>query len=375
MNTCKWTQEEMTLCQSLLASMTPTEISQELTKRYSQRQSGFVYPRSQEAVERKCMREGWKCLAPRASAEPEKEAEVSDTVEEWALIEKILDKHKESFVQNTRGVIPKEKITRKILSLSDIHFPLANLNLLTQAVEAHRDADIVVCNGDLLEGYVFSTFTKNKSIAALDEYRTAFAFIEMLSKAFPKVVLVDGNHDIRAARALKEASFSKEATSVLRPNLISRIANGERLGADGKLIEKLTFNNVYYQESESWYVRIGKTLFIHPHGSGSGGPGGMVRKHSMRFNTRYNPGEIDSIVCGHTHQVYKAVINNQLLIEQGCLTGFLSYAWGPKADYVTNAQNGYAVIYQDEEGNTDFNLSGPIYLGEVLPPKKSIFTT
>ena len=370
MITHKWTSQEEALCKSLLSTHTCEEISEEITKRCSTKRTGFYVPRSPNAVTRKCKREGW-VIAPAAKT-GETDSEIPNTTSQWELIAEIAKRHRDAFVCNTRGVIPAANITTKILSLSDIHFPLAETKYLLQALEDHSDANVVVLNGDILEGYIFSTFEKNKSIAALDEYRAGFAFVEMLSKHFPKVVLVDGNHDVRAGRALKELGLSKEATQVLRPNLIARIANGERLDASGKLIEKLNFNNVFYQENESWYVRIGNTLFIHPHGNSSGGPGGMVRKHAIRFNTRYNPGEIDSIVCGHTHQIYKGIVNNQLLIEQGCLAGFLKYSWTPKAEFLSNAQNGYAVIYQDAKGNTDFNRSGPVYLGEVLPPKKSV---
>ena len=34
--------------------------------------------------------------------------------------------------------------------------------------------------------------------------------------------------------------------------------------------------------------------------------------------------------------------------------------------------NGYAVIYQDSDGNTNFNLSTPVYLGTHVPVKKEI---
>ena len=35
-----------------------------------------------------------------------------------------------------------------------------------------------------------------------------------------------------------------------------------------------------------------------------------------------------------------------------------------------HATNGYAIIYQDADGNTCFNKSHVIYLGSQLPPKK-----
>ena len=313
MITVKWSPAEEALCQRLVDTHTAAQISEEINKRYKKATKGFSTPRSANAVSRKCIRESWSTNEGYRQDKVDTTPESTD--EQWAMIKDIVHKHKGCSVHNTRGVIAENKLVTKILSLSDIHFPFANETHLKTAIDAHRDATICVVNGDLLEGYTFSTFPKNKSVAALDEYNAAFSFIEMLSGIFPQVILVDGNHDVRAARSVKELGLSKEATQILRPNLMARIANGERLDNQGKLIEKLNFKNVIYQENESWYVRIGKALFIHPHGSGSGGPGGMVRKHSTRFNCRYSHDEIDAVICGHTHQIYKSVINNQLLID------------------------------------------------------------
>ena len=293
--------------------------------------------------------------------------------ERWNQIQELQAAYVEQSVPRFTGVYPNEEITSKILSISDIHFPLSRADLLEQILNEHADADIVVCNGDILEGYMFSTFDKDRSIAALDEYRCAFAFVEELSRRFPQVVLVEGNHDVRPARQLKSAGFKKDTTQVLRPNLIARIANGELLDSSGMVVEKLDFSNVHYEQREGWYVKIGKTLFCHPHSRGSSKPGWTAQKLQTYFNQRYIAGEYDSIVCGHTHKIYKGIINSTLLIEQGCLAGLMMYAHSPRMQYSTaNGMNGYAIIYQDKDGNTNFNESGPVFLGEVMPPKKSV---
>lgn len=442
MKTFKWTPEEEKYAKELVElERTPRQIALALRGMADIGAKGFDVFRSDYAVHRKCLREGWYDwsakdeeeatktshtnqkieLEEKAKGDPEEsfkllihlkaaveeknttraQAKAQEIISKfptskaaidaaltlrnilnetqkptldphWKLLQDITKKHQDSFVMNAKGIMPPTQATTKILSLSDIHFPFANTAALMQAIKDHEDADIVVLNGDILEGYIFSVFDKSKSVAALDEYNAAFAFVDLLRKRFPKVVLVDGNHDVRASRAVKAAGLSSGASQVLRPNLIARIANGERLDNTGKLIEKLNFNNVFYQANESWYVKIGKTLFIHPHGGVGSTPGSTVKKQSIRFNTRYASNEIDSIVCGHTHQIYKGIINNQLLIEQGCMAGVLAYAWEPKVEYNSNGQTGYAVIYQDKDGNTDFNRSGPIYLGEAIPPKKSI---
>lgn len=362
MSTYRWRVQEERLLQTLLPTNTHREISEQIKRRHDKNISGFPCERTEKAVSRKCEREGWdeEACADFGASDPQKKR--------WQEIADLQKEYEAASTPRYTGVNVEASV--KILSLSDIHFPLARVDLLAKAINDHADADIVVVNGDLMEGYIFSVFEKSKSIAALDEYRTAFKFVMMLSKKFPKVVLVDGNHDIRASRALKQQGFGKAASQILRPNLMARIANGEVLDESGMLIEKLDFSNVIYEQRESWFVKIGKTLFIHPHGRGGSKPGHTVTNHGDKLIRRYEKGEVDSVVCGHTHKMYKGIINGVMYVEQGMLAGLLSYLHQPKNDYRFNYQNGYAVVYQDKEGNTDFNRSGPVYLGESLPPKK-----
>ena len=365
MSTYRWRAQEERLVQTLLPTNSYREISEQINRRHDKGIPGFPCRRTDEAVRKKCDREQW------SPENRENFTEEDPHKKRWDQIMEIQAQYKAQGTHRSRGLLGKDKITTKILSLSDIHFPLAAENLIAQVLNEHADADIVVVNGDLMEGYIFSTFAKNKSIAALDEYRAAFWFVKMLSERFPKVILVDGNHDIRAARALKGAGFEKDASQILRPNLMARLANGELLDESGLLVEKLDFNNVIYEPRESWFVKVGKTLFIHPHTRGGSQPGHTVTRIGDKLMRRYPEDEVDSVVCGHTHKIYKGIINGKLYIEQGFLAGVLAYLHSAKSDYRFNYQNGYAVIYQDAEGNTDFNLSGPVYMGESLPPKKA----
>lgn len=364
MSTHRWRAQEERLVQTLLPTNSYREISEQINRRHDKGIPGFPCERTDEAVRKKCVREEW---TPESCGSSTKK----DPYEErWEQLREIQEQYRNQATEKRRGLVGKENITTKILSLSDIHFPLAREDLLEQILDEHADADIVVVNGDLMEGYIFSTFAKSREIAAVDEYRAAFLFVKTLSERFSKVILVDGNHDIRAGKALQGQGFSQAASQVLRPNLLARIANGEVLDASGMLIEKLNFDNVIYEPRESWFVKVGKTLFIHPHTRGGSQPGYTVTKVGDRLIRRYEEDEVDSVVCGHTHKIYKGVLNGKLYIEQGFLAGVLAYLHAPRSDYRYNYQNGYAVIYQDANGNTDFNMSGPIYMGESLPPKK-----
>jgi predicted phosphodiesterase len=367
MSTNKWRAEEERLLKMLLPTNTHREISEQINRRFAQKLTGFPGERSEESIRKKIAREGWK---KEDFKNYQEENEVATTFRKIAAIQ---EEYKDRSIKLTRGVMPADQATTKILSLSDIHFPFAREDLLERAINDNSDADIVVINGDMLEGYIFSSFKKSKNIAAIHEYITAFEFVEVLSKRFKDVVIVDGNHDIRSGRLIGEG-IPKGAEQVLRTNLVQRIANGERLDETGAVVELVDFKNVHYEARESWYVRIGKTLFIHPHTRGSGKPGFTVNAVGEKLLKRYPDGDVDSVVCGHTHQVYKGIVNGVLMMEQGCLADLLAYVWKPNSLTRKNYQNGYAVIYQDKDGNTDFNRSGVIYFGEVIPAKKEIFS-
>jgi predicted phosphodiesterase len=360
----KWTKKE-TLTANLMynAGKDVEEISSKLGTR------------TINAVIAKIKREGW--LKKNTTVAPElnpvvKTAVVEDPLHELADVKAEIPKDYVAPYFVEAGVVERVKGSRKILSLSDIHFPMHNKEAIQTALDRDGDADILVLNGDLFEGYMWSSFEKNKVVAALAEYTMVFGFVEEMAKRFPKVVLVDGNHDVRVGRSLQASGVHPACVPLLRPNLMLRIVQGERLDLSGNLVEKVNFTNIVYQPSESWYVRVGKSCFIHPHAMGLGtAPGMYARKFGERLKLRYGA-EVDSIFSGHTHQIYKGVINGTLYVEQGCLAGYQSYAWSPSSKYTGNSQTGYAVVYQDKDGNTDFNLSGPVYLGETFPAKKVI---
>lgn len=364
MSSYKWRPQEEHLLQMLLPTCGAKEISEHIKHRHSRNVVGFPCERSPAAVSKKCKRESWtakSCESYSVESQPE--------TKRWAKIKAISQGYKLSQNVSRAGLV--KDASTKILCLSDMHFPLAQEQMIQDAIEAHRDADILVLNGDLLEGYLFSTFQKSRGIAALHEYITVFEFVQMVRSIFKRVVIVSGNHDRRAARALKSAGFDKDSSQVFRPDLLARIANGEELDSTGHLVQKHAFENVFYDQRESWFVKIGKTIFMHPSGRGGAAPGFTVNRHADQMMLRYSREDVDSFVCGHTHKIYKGVRSGLLMIEQGCLTDLAHYGWKAKLDFIGNGANGYAVVYQDKDGNTDFNKSGPIYLGECLPPKKA----
>jgi len=355
----KWSPEEEHLLRLLIKTNTYSEIAEEFLRRNKKSLPGHTRLRSSEAIRKKCRRDSIT-----------KDMEYSDPyAARWEQIKNMQAEYMMDAEQQSCGLV--DGTARKILSLSDLHFPFALIGEIDKALEAHSDADIVVLNGDILDGYIFSTYSKARRIAALKEYMAAFELVKRLSETFPKVVIVRGNHDDRPAKILAKKEFSKEATQVLRPDLLARIANGEALNEHGELIAKLDFENVYYQKYDSWYVRVGKTIFAHPDAYFGSWPGQTAVKLCDYFTKRMGSNSFDSIVVGHTHRSYKGIVMNKLLIEQGAMAARMPYQH--RADIrFPHAMNGYALIYQDADGNTDFNKSHTVFLGSQLPPKKEI---
>lgn len=355
----RWTPEEENFLIKNLSKITTLQIAQAISALAEQNVPGFPCERSEPAVRRKILRDklNSKTDAPKSYDEA------------WDHIIQITKSHRDNSLKKDLG-LTKSKNT-KIISFSDLHIPFFLSEDMSIALHEHADADIVVLNGDILDAYCFSTFSKSKNIAAIKEYMCAFQLINYLSENFPMVVLVSGNHDYRVTRAVKKAGFNQDASSVFGTDLLFRLSNGEKLDEHGKLIEKLPFENVFYEKRDPWFVRIGKTIFCHPSGFGSKYPGATVVKLLDHFTERMHADDFDSIVVGHTHKLYKGIVSGKLLVEQGAMAHKLPYQFQPDLRF-KNAMNGYAIIYQDEDGNTNYNDSHIVYIGSHLPTKKGV---
>jgi predicted phosphodiesterase len=360
-----WSPTEVdTLIKLVEEGLSTEDISAQLTKKAEENIPGYLTPRSVRAVQRKKQ----KILRTKSNSPVNHNAANA----QWERIKRTQKHYQTESKFDSTGVL-EEPGRVKILSLSDIHFPFAHVDFLEKAIQDNTDADILVLNGDILDGYIYSTFDKDSTVAAIDEYNCASDFIALCAATFSQVVITYGNHDARAEKALKRTGMPREAYKIFGPNLLARIANGEKLDRNGMVTERKKYDNVFFPTSEPWWVQIGKTLFIHPHNRGSGKPGHTVTSWATKFRERLTPSSFDSVVCGHTHHAFKGISNGLLLIEQGCLSDYMSYAWNPTNLYLGNAAQGYAVIYQDEDGNTDFNQSDFHYFGQLFPVDKPAY--
>jgi hypothetical protein len=359
----QWTAEEEAMLRMLRSTNTYNEIAVQFERMVGKRLPGFRNARTPEAIRKKCQRDN-------ITEETSAHEALSVYDDRWQEIQDISDEFTDSISELSVGILDNEP-SRKILCVSDTHFPFCRVRDLEAALQVHSDADIVVLNGDLFDGEIFSSFGPAKRIAALKEYRQVFNLVKECSETFPQVILTHGNHDYRPAGALKRTDFPEKASQIFRPDLLARIANGEELDDFGDIVELHDFNNVHYQKFDSWYVKIGKTIFCHPLKFVGRIPGGTAEAMRLYFQDRYGSEDFDSIICAHTHRQYKGINGGKLLMEQGAMCTRLPYQHKPNIRH-KHSVAGFAVIYQDAEGNTCFNSSYLTYLGSHLPPKKEI---
>lgn len=288
-----WTPQEVNLLKTLRPTHSNREIADEFERR-ADMGSSRIFARSVDAIQKKCKRDE---ITAASTVDFDPQDAVVSRIEQLKVIQA---KYKQPQVRIKRGVFDQSKIVRKIVSISDIHVPFADSDMLEEVVAEHAGPGVwLVINGDLLECYAYSFFTKHSSVTGLHEYQCAFLLVQWLRTKFDKVFITSGNHDKRVSRQLKDIGWGSDMSKVLRPDLLARIANGEELDDSGTLVAKHDWDNVYYEQVESWYIRIGKTVFFHPSTKPSARPGETVQKWAKKFLERYDPHEVDSFVCGH----------------------------------------------------------------------------
>jgi hypothetical protein len=145
-------------------------------------------------------------------------------------------------------------------------------------------------------------------------------------------------------------------------DILWRLANGFIYDSAGGHVGQYKLTNIIYNpQGQPWFAQVGKTVFMHPH-SYSGKQMQTVMNAQSHLENFIDRDHFDAIVIGHTHKVGKLIERGKLLIEQGCLCQVMDYQ--KEGQFISRPQvAGYAVIYQDAEGNTNFNDSNFVYCG------------
>lgn len=358
-----WTQEEDNILKEFRSRMTISQIYDELRKQ--------GYARSPKSIEHRCLRlllfrgeEGDNELTQDNSED------LSAFLESFARI-KAMGKDfttKDTTLRN--GFADKVSGYRKILATGDWHIPFEKHEMIMDMLLEHKDSDAIVITGDLFDLYSVSVFPKNKWVPLIQEYRIAREWLKILSMMFPKVILLNGNHEARIHSYFIK-NVSQEVVPFVAQPVMERLALGFIYDDKAQLIGMKPFDNVVYVREFPWYSQIGKTIFVHPdsyYGDTAGGRvlGTVVRADNY-FRTKR---DYDSIIMAHTHKVGMAIRDGVMLMEHGCACNMLEYQQDDRKFRYGTQHNGYSLIYQDHKGNTDWNESRVVFRGAQWPQKE-----
>jgi predicted phosphodiesterase len=263
--------------------------------------------------------------------------------------------------------IPKRRSKKreKILVLPDLHVPFHHKSALAQAVKREADADRLVIMGDVADAFALSRFVKYEIVPYEQEIVELVQVLTDLSKRFPKIHLISGNHD--------GTRLEKTLRGTLNPDFIQAIL----LLTDGTLspVDAVAkrFPNIELSGHQvdrhhiRWFTQIGDALFMHAE-SFSRVPGSALRRieewvTDMERTLKLNPWRI--IVQAHTHQLSMIPWSaNRLLVECGCLCETHGYQLSARISGRPQ-RLGYVVMEQ-ERGITDINSVRLVWLDDLV---------
>ncbi len=221
--------------------------------------------------------------------------------------------------------------TKKILILSDIHFPYHNVKALKAAINkgVEEQVDCIVLNGDILDFYALSDFSKDPSKPRFrQEIELGKWFLNELRLAFPKAQIYYkiGNHEMRLERYLKVKAPEIFDTDEFKLEILLEFAKHHVI-----MIDKYTV------------IKAGNLNIIHGHEYK--GAGGVYPAKYIYAKSKVNT------ICGHYHRSSTYLDKNMDGayhggFSTGCLCE-LSPDYLPYNEWV----HGFAIVTMKENGN------------------------
>jgi len=224
---------------------------------------------------------------------------------------------------------------KKVLLLSDIHFPYQDNQALTTALKygQKEKVDAIFLNGDLMDFYQMSFHEKDPRLMDLSgELEMCRNFFASLRKNFPKAMIyfIPGNHENRMERYLR----------VKAPELLDM----QEFKIDA-LLRVREFGVHYIEKGTKCY--FGKLLVEH--GDKMRGSGGVNPARTLFLKLKRHA------ICGHFHRTSEAtekVYDGDVVVtySTGCLCEL-----EPRYLEVNNHNHGFGIVEMDGNNFTVYN--------------------
>ena len=241
----------------------------------------------------------------------------------------------------------------RILCISDMHIPF-NRDI-KEFFKYKGKVDTLVLNGDIIDNYSMSNFTKMYRLSLVEELIQARELlIELIEEIQPKkVTVVTGNHEIRLGKKIADKIGSDLLDLMPRDALAFLFDTG--FNYYDRIKKCKTVYTPIDEEVDcevnyvgNFWTKEGKTIFVHPQAF-RGTTLGTVGKAYDYFTAIGE--DFQSIIMAHTHKLGMYVMNDKYLYEQGTCADLNHMDYQdlklPKYSQV----NGYMYIIQDKEGN------------------------
>jgi len=251
----------------------------------------------------------------------------------------------------------KQNIRTKTLVFSDTHIPFHNQQLLAQVVNEHCDADQLIINGDFLDCYSVSRFTKRKDIPFKEELTQATAVLDFLASKFPIIKITDGNHTDRV-RKYFEKHVDHSMMFLVQYDILDLICSPYK--NIHVVRDHYSFPNGNGEAEIGYFTRLGKDCIIGHFERSSIVPikaAEYAYQWLANWSHMFDIKDIRLFLQGHTHRLSKYPLNSgtPVIGETGCLAAVQEYTVEAGARY-TGHLNGYWIVYQDNKV-TDLNAS------------------
>lgn len=241
----------------------------------------------------------------------------------------------------------------RILCISDMHIPF-NRDI-KEFFKYKGKVDTLVLNGDIIDNYSMSNFTKMYRLSLVEELIQARELlIELIEEIKPKkVTVVTGNHEIRLGKKIADKIGSDLLDLMPRDALAFLFDTG--FNYYDRIKKCKTVYTPIDEEVDcevnyvgNFWTKEGKTIFVHPQAF-RGTTLGTVGKAYDYFTAIGE--DFQSIIMAHTHKLGMYVMNDKYLYEQGTCANLNHMDYQdlklPKSSQV----NGYMYIVQDKDGN------------------------
>lgn len=259
---------------------------------------------------------------------------------------------------NTSLRAKKASTIVKTLIISDLHIPFELVGLDTLIGSLSEQFDNLVINGDFLDMFSMSTFSKDADIPLYAEVERGMAYLSKWSKQFDKLIFNKGNHEMRAEREFGKNDKFNRIMFMNNFDVLDYIVSGlkyadfnEKAGAGTHMDDIDDFmSRITYTKSTA--CKIGDAIIAHPT-TYSAVPSKTVSMAIDYYKERIP--NIKAVIIGHTHHVAKIMFKDVIGIESGSLCGTLPYE-NQGGIKMRTQENGIVFLVQ-KDGITDPNAT------------------